>query len=65
MKIPFFGICFGMQLSILESIRNLKGYKKASSTEFGKTKLPIISMMNEWQKNNKIFKHDLKILVEV
>ena len=62
MKIPFFGICFGMQLSILESVRNLKGYKKASSTEFGKTKLPIISMLHEWIKNKKTFKHDINNL---
>ena len=57
-KIPFLGICFGMQLAILESISNLKGFKNASSTEFGKTKLPIISMMHEWKKNNQTFKHD-------
>ena len=61
-KTPFLGICFGMQLAILESIRNLKGYQDSSSTEFGPTKLPVISMMNEWQKNNKIFKQDLKNL---
>ena len=61
-KIPFLGICFGMQLAILESVRNLKGYENSSSTEFGQTKKPIISMMNEWQKNNKIFKQDLKNL---
>ena len=61
-KIPFLGICFGMQLAILESVRNLKGYENSSSTEFGPTKKPVISMMNEWQKNNKIFKQDLKNL---
>jgi len=61
-KIPFLGICFGMQLAILESVRNLKGYENSSSTEFGQTKKPIISMMNEWQKNNKIFKQDKKNL---
>ena len=61
-KIPFLGICFGMQLAILESIRQLKGYEDSSSTEFGATKIPVISMMNEWQKNNKTFKQDLKNL---
>ena len=50
-----------MQLAIPESIRNLKGYQDSSSTEFG-PKLPVISMMNEWQKNNKTFKQDLKNL---
>ena len=49
-SIPFLGICFGMQLAIIESVRNLKGFENASSTEFGKTKLPIISMMHEWEK---------------
>ena len=51
-----------MQLAILESVRNLKGYEKSSSTEFGPTKIPVISMMNEWQKNNITFKQDLKNL---
>ena len=57
-SIPYLGICFGMQLAILESISNLKGYEKASSTEFGKTSLPVISMIHEWKKNKKIFIHD-------
>ncbi len=61
-KIPFFGICFGMQLAILESISNLKGYENASSTEFGKTSIPVISMIHEWIKNKKIIKHDSRNL---
>ena len=61
-KIPFLGICFGMQLAILESIRHVKGYEKSSSTEFGPTDKPVISMMNEWQKDNKILKQDMKNL---
>ena len=58
-NIPFLGICFGMQLAIIESLRNLKGYEKSSSTEFGKTDLPVISMMHEWIKGNKTHKQDL------
>ena len=42
-----------MQLAILESISNLQGYKNASSTEFGKTSIPVISMIHEWIKNKK------------
>ncbi len=61
-KKPFLGICFGMQLAIIESIRNLKGLEKASSTEFGKTPIPVISMMHEWIKNKKKFKQDLNNL---
>ena len=57
-NIPFLGICFGMQLAILESVSNLKGFENASSTEFGKTSIPVISMIHEWKKNNKLFKHD-------
>ncbi|MDC3091427.1 CTP synthase [Rickettsiales bacterium] len=55
---PFLGICFGMQLAIIECIRSIKGYEKASSTEFGKTNLPVIGLMNEWKKNSQIFKLD-------
>ena len=58
-NIPFLGICFGMQLAIIESLRNLKGYEKCSSTEFGKTNFPVISMMHEWEKGKKIHKQDL------
>ena len=58
MKIPFLGICFGMQLCIIESVKSLKGFEKASSTEFGNTSLPIISMLHEWTKDKKILKHD-------
>ena len=50
-----------MQLAIIESLRNLKGFEKASSTEFGK-KLPVISMLHEWVKDNKKFKQDLQNL---
>ncbi len=62
LKIPFLGICFGMQLAILESISNLKGFEKASSTEFGKTSTPVISMIHEWTKNKKIITLDRKNL---
>ena len=58
LNIPFLGICFGMQLCILESVKSIKGYEKASSTEFGKTKLPIISMLHEWVKDKKTLTHD-------
>ena len=61
-NVPFLGICFGMQLAIIESLRNLKGYEKSSSTEFGKTDFPVISMMNEWEKGNKLHKQDLENL---
>ena len=55
---PFLGICFGMQLAVIESIRNLKGYENASSSEFGKTKIPVISLIEEWEVGTKKHKLD-------
>lgn len=51
-QIPFLGICFGMQMAVLESARNLAGMKDAGSTEFGETKLPLVGLMTEWSKGN-------------
>ena len=51
-QIPFLGICFGMQMAVLESARNLAGMKDAGSTEFGDTKLPLVGLMTEWSKGN-------------
>ncbi len=61
-KIPFLGICLGMQLAVIEFARNVMNYKKASSTEFGKTEFPIISLLTEWQ--TKIGKEKRDILSE-
>jgi CTP synthase len=47
-NVPFFGICFGMQLACIEAARNLAGIAKASSTEFGPTKEPIVGLITEW-----------------
>jgi len=51
-KVPFFGICFGMQMACVEAARHLAGIAEASSTEFGKTKEPVIGLMTEWLKGN-------------
>ena len=51
-KIPYFGICFGMQMAVIEAARNLVGIKNASSTEFGKCDDPIIGLMTEWAKKD-------------
>ncbi len=59
---PFLGICFGMQLAVIEAMRCIKGYEDASSSEFGKCKTPVIALINEWQKNTKIHKVDKKNL---
>ena len=52
-KIPFLGICLGMQIAIIEAARNLANLKDANSTEFSKTKNPVIGVMTEWMKKNK------------
>jgi CTP synthase len=48
-NIPFLGICFGMQLAVIEAARNLLGLQEASSTEFGATPEPVIGIMTEWE----------------
>ena len=53
-KIPFLGICFGMQLAVIEAARNLAGLPKASSTEFGPCEVPIVGLMTEWTKGNEL-----------
>ena len=55
-KIPFFGICFGMQISIIEAARNLLGLKNSNSTELADTKNPVVCLMEEWTKGSKILK---------
>ena len=51
--IPYFGICFGMQLAIIEIARDLVGLAGAGSTEFGACADPVIGLMTEWQKGNE------------
>jgi len=57
-NVPFFGICLGMQIAVIEAARNLLGLKKADSTEFTKTKDPVIGIMTEWIKKNKTIKRN-------
>ncbi len=53
-KIPFFGICLGMQLAVIEFARNVLGWKEANSTEFDKnTPYPVIYLMKEWYDYRK------------
>ena len=55
-KIPYFGICFGMQMAVIEAARNLAGIENASSTEFGETSEPVVGLMTEWLKGNALEK---------
>ena len=57
-KIPYFGICFGMQLAVIEAARNLAKIKDANSSEFSKTKNPVIGLMTEWEKDQQKFVRD-------
>jgi CTP synthase len=51
-KIPYFGICFGMQMAVIEASRHLLGLNNASSTEFGPCQDPVVCLMTEWQRDN-------------
>jgi CTP synthase len=53
-KVPFFGICFGMQMAVIEAARNLAGMAGASSTEFGPCEVPVIGLLTEWARGNQI-----------
>ena len=57
-KMPFFGICFGMQMAVIEAARNLLGIKDASSTEFGPCAEPVVGLLTEWQRGNEVERRD-------
>lgn len=59
-KIPYFGICFGMQMAVIEAARNLCGIKDASSSEFGECENAIVGLMTEWVKGNSKEQRDDK-----
>ena len=52
--VPFFGICFGMQMAVIETARNLAGMPEASSTEFGPCETPVVGLLTEWTHGNRI-----------
>ena len=52
-NVPYFGVCFGMQMAVIEALRNVAGLKCASSTEFGPTREPVVGLMTEWTKGNE------------
>jgi CTP synthase len=51
--VPYFGVCFGMQMAVIEALRNVAGVACASSTEFGPTKVPVVGLMTEWVRGNE------------
>ncbi len=61
-KVPYFGICLGMQVAVIEFARNVGGLKNANSSEFDeKTEFPVIYLMREWfdEKSQTVQKRDI------
>jgi CTP synthase len=56
--VPYFGICFGMQMAVVEAARNLAGIPGAGSTEFGQCAAPVVGMMTEWMRGNRLEKRE-------
>src|SRR5207248_3138572 len=59
-QVPYFGICFGMQMAVIEAARNLCGIEEANSTEFGATPEPVVGLMTEWMKGNELHKRGIE-----
>ena len=53
-RVPYFGICFGMQMAVVEAARNLAGIDDAGSTEFGPTPDPVVGLMTEWTRDGQL-----------
>ena len=53
-KVPYFGICFGMQMAVIEAARTLAGVEDANSTEFGPCDQPVVGLMTEWMRGNEL-----------
>jgi CTP synthase len=52
-QVPYFGVCFGMQMAVIEAVRNVAGLPCASSSEFGTTSEPVVGLMTEWVQGNE------------
>jgi CTP synthase len=57
-EIPYFGICFGMQMACVEGARDLAGIANASSTEFGPTDEPVVGLITEWMGRDGLEKRE-------
>jgi CTP synthase len=53
-RVPYFGICFGMQMAVVEVARNVAGIPGAGSTEFGQCPAPVVGLMTEWMRGNQV-----------
>ena len=57
-KVPFFGICYGLHMAVIEAARNLAGLEGAGTTENGSPRHPVIALMTEWAKGNRVETRD-------
>ncbi len=53
-NVPYFGICFGMQMAVIEAARHLADLSGAGSTEFGPCADPVVGLMTEWTRGNDV-----------
>jgi CTP synthase len=58
--VPYFGICFGMQMAVIEAARNLAGIPKAGSTEFGPCDDPVVGLLTEWTVGNRVERRNIE-----
>jgi len=58
-RLPYFGICFGMQMAVIEAARHLAGLRGAGSTEFGPCAHPVVGLMTEWMRGNTLERREL------
>jgi CTP synthase len=57
-RVPYFGICFGMQMAVIEAARHLADIPDATSSEFGPAANPVVGLMTEWTRGNAVEKRD-------
>jgi CTP synthase len=53
-RVPYFGICFGMQMAVIEVARDVAGIAKAGTSEFGPTPEPVVGLLTEWMRGNTL-----------
>jgi len=53
-RVPYFGICFGMQMAVIEASRHMAGIPDAGSTEFGPCGDPVVGLLTEWARGNVV-----------
>jgi len=58
-RVPYFGICFGMHMAVVEAARHLAGLRGAGSTEFGACEHPVVGLMTEWIRGNTLERREL------